>query len=260
MAEKKRSIKVEDGIYWLGYYDNKETLNCNPYLIAEGDEAVIIDGGSRTDFSEVMLNILNTGVDIKNINRLIYQHYDPDLCSSIPHFESIIERDDLTILSHNENNVFIRYYGGKSKRVCIENLNMEYTFKTGRKLRFYRTPYSHSAGSFITFDEKTGTLFTSDLFGFWGRRSEIYGKIDDECKRCTDEKTCPDCPKKQMKDFHKRIMTSEKALRYAMEVIEGLPLKIIAPQHGAVFTDQEDIKYIIEELKKLEGVGIDGWR
>ena len=259
MNEKKRSIKMEEGIYWVGNYDDKDALNCNPYLIAEGEEAVIIDAGSRTDFSEVMLKILNTGIDIKNINRLIYQHYDPDLCSSIPHLESIIEREDLTILSQSENNIFIKFYGGKSKRVCIENQNMEHTFKTGRKLKFYRTPYSHSAGSFITFDEKTGTLFTSDLFGFWGRRSEIYGKIDDKCKRCTDEERCLECPKKQMKEFHRRIMTSEKALKYAMEVIERIPLKTIAPQHGAVFTDLEDIKYLIKELKNLKGVGIDGW-
>jgi len=49
-----------------------------------------------------MLKILNTGMDIKNIDMLINQHYDPDLCSSIPHLEAIIEKDDLAILSHKE--------------------------------------------------------------------------------------------------------------------------------------------------------------
>ena len=259
MDEKKRFIEVAEGIYWVGNYDDEDSLNCNPYLVVEGDEAVVIDAGSRMDFSDVILKILSTGIDIKNINSLIYQHYDPDLCSSIPHMESIIGRDDLTILSHNENNIFIRYYGGSSKRMCIEELGMEYVFKTGRRIKFYRTPYSHSAGSFISLDEKTGTLFTSDLFGFWGGREEIYGRIDEKCKKCRDEEGCTACPKRQLKEFHRRVMSSEKALKYAMEIIEKLPVKIIAPQHGAVFTDPGDISYLVRELKGLKGVGIDGW-
>lgn len=259
MNEKNKPFELIEGIYWIGNYDDKDGLNCNPYLILEGDEAVVIDGGNRTDFSSVMLKILNTGIDIKNIDRLIYQHYDPDLCSSIPHLETIIEKEDLAILSHNENNIFIKYYGGKSKRICIENINMEYKFKTGRTLKFFRTPYSHSAGSFITFDEQTGTLFTSDIFGFWGNRQEIYAEVREECKQCNDEKKCKNCPQKKMKEFHKRVMTSEKALKYAMDVVEKLPVKMIAPQHGSIFTRHEDIEYLIEKLRNLEGVGIDGW-
>lgn len=40
-------IQIADGIYWIGFYDDNAGLHCNPYLIVEGDEAVIIDGGSR---------------------------------------------------------------------------------------------------------------------------------------------------------------------------------------------------------------------
>ena len=49
MAEKKRSIKVEDGIYWLGYYDNKETLN---FSLAEGAKPAclkLLRGGQLAD-------------------------------------------------------------------------------------------------------------------------------------------------------------------------------------------------------------------
>ena len=40
-------IEIAEGIYWLGYTNNNVGLHCNPYLIREGDEAVLIDGGSR---------------------------------------------------------------------------------------------------------------------------------------------------------------------------------------------------------------------
>ena len=78
-------IEIAEGIYWVGFADNNSGLHCNPYLIVEGDEAVLMDGGSRGDFSTVMLKILRVGIDPKNINRLIYQHFDPDLCGNIPH-------------------------------------------------------------------------------------------------------------------------------------------------------------------------------
>ena len=39
------------------------------------------------------------------------------------------------------------------------DLDFEYTFGDGRTLKFIHTPYSHSPGSFITYDIKTKTLF-----------------------------------------------------------------------------------------------------
>ena len=55
-------IEIATGIYWLGYAADNLGLHCNPYLILEGEEAVLIDGGSRDDFSNVMLKILRTGI------------------------------------------------------------------------------------------------------------------------------------------------------------------------------------------------------
>jgi len=44
-----------------------------------------------------------------------YQHYDPDLCGSIPNFEGIIKRKDLKIISASENLIFIRHYSVSSR-------------------------------------------------------------------------------------------------------------------------------------------------
>lgn len=53
-------IEIDTGIYWVGYSNEFSKLHCNPYLIVEADEAVLIDGGNRDDFSHVMLKILRT--------------------------------------------------------------------------------------------------------------------------------------------------------------------------------------------------------
>jgi hypothetical protein len=37
-----------------------------------------------------------------------------------------------------------------------------------------------------------------------------------------------------------------------------MPFKVIAPQHGSIIKDQEDLKYIFRLLTSLQDVGIDG--
>ena len=148
-------IEIAEGIHWIGFYDESSGLHCNPYLIVDGDEAVVIDGGSRPDFPTVMMKILQAGISPSSISTLIYQHNDPDLCCSIPNFEDIIDRDDLKLLAEKYNIPFIRHYSVSSPIVPIDTIENQFTFSSGRKLTFIRTPFAHSAGSFVTFDEKT---------------------------------------------------------------------------------------------------------
>lgn len=263
--EHDEPILIADSIYWVGYSDQRRNLHCNPYLIAGEGEALLIDGGSRTDFSTVMLKILQTGTTPDQIVRLIYQHYDPDLCSSIPNFEEIINRADLKIISHRENNLFIRYYGGKAPLLDIKALGNSFTLETGRRLSFHRTPYAHSAGSFMTYDAATETLFSSDLFGSYDRQWSLFLELPAECESCREEAeecqhTGRHCPVKGIINFHRRIMTSCKALSHAMAVVEELAPRIIAPQHGSIMTRKEDIQILTRRLKNLSGVGIDAFQ
>lgn len=256
-----KPIEIAEGIYWIGYADDNIGLHCNPYLIVDGDEAVLIDGGSRNDFSTVMMKILQTGISPHCIERLIYQHYDPDLCGSVPHFESMIKNDNLKILSHTENNIFINYYSSTRPKECIEFTNMSYTFRSGRKLEFIRTPYSHSPGSFITYDSKTKTLFSSDIFGSYNNIWELYLEMYDHCLECPIEEICPEnekpCLLKGIINFHQRIMTSKKALDYALNKIEALDIDLIAPQHGSLIKGGTEKDMVIKVLKDIKYIGMD---
>ena len=44
-----------------------------------------------------------------------------------------------------------------------------------------------------------------------------------------------------------------------MEVIGNLDVEIICPQHGSIFKKKQDILFIINKLRALEGVGIDAF-
>jgi flavorubredoxin len=259
-----RPIKIADAVYWVGFYDVQSGSLANPYLIVDDQEAVIIDGGSRSDFPDIMMKIMQTGVAPSSITGLIYQNYDPRICGSIPHLESIIDRPDLRIVSDQANHMFIRHYSESATLLSLQDLNFQFRFASGRSLYFYKTPYAHSAGSFITFDPSSGILFTSDLFSSYASEWRLLLKLDGECRKCADynSKICPYqkryCPLYDILKFHQDIMTSERALKISLEQVAKVPFTTLAPQHGSIIHEPEDIICICELLAGLQGVGIDG--
>ncbi|MBF0225171.1 MAG: hypothetical protein HQK76_06920 [Desulfobacterales bacterium] len=102
----------------------------------------------------------------------------------------------------------------------------------------YEKPNSHSSGSFVTFDLKTKTLFTSDIFGSYSSKWELFLDLKSECKTCHGYKPkCSInayCPLQDIKKFHRENMTSEKAFKYSLEIISKIPFTTLAPQHGVV--------------------------
>ena len=254
-------VEIAEGIFWVGSADHIENLHCNVYLIVDGNEAVLIDSGSRGDFSAVMTKIMRTGTDPKRIIRLIYQHYDPDLCGNMPHMEALIHNDNLRILSHKENNLYINYYSVHSRKDCIEEQGFFFDFSSGRRLVFIRTPYAHAPGSFMTYDTKTKVLFSSDLFSGYDVDWHLFVQFGDACQYCDTEEVCPATDRRclihEILRFHKRTMTSEKALRFALEQIAELDISLIAPQHGSIIQAKPSQRIIINKLKKLRGIGIE---
>ena len=255
------SVKIAQGIYWVGNADAVTELHCNPYLIVDGDEAVLLDGGSRGDFSTVMLKIMRTGTNPQSISRLIYHHYDPDACGSVPHLEELISNPELKIISQRDNNPYIQCYTAKSPLQCIEQLNCRFTFQSGRELRFIPTPYSHCPGSFMTLDTLTGVLFSSDLFGSYSRDWSLFTTLDERCGHCDCPAVCPatdkPCPLRGILTFHRQVMPSRRALDYALTQVEQANASLIAPQHGSVLHTRAAVQAVIRQLRALDTIGLD---
>jgi flavorubredoxin len=260
-VDSDRPVEIAPGVFWVGFTDAQAGLHCNPYLIVDGGEAAVIDGGSRPDFPTVMMKILQAGVRPHQITALIYQHYDPDLCGSLPNFEEIIGAGRLRIISAAANNMFIRHYAARAPLVALENIGGRFAFSSGRTLAFVKTPYAHAQGSFATFDPASGILFSSDLFGSYGTQWDLFFSLKAPCLACADTARCElrgaRCPVRDILKFHEKLMPSVRALRRALARLLPLPFNIIAPQHGSIITSPALMRYLFERLAALERVGID---
>lgn len=110
------------------------------------------------------------------------------------------------------------------------------TLKSGRTLQFISTPYLHFPGAFMTYDEKSKVLFSSDIFGALSYDWDLYAN---------------EYYIEAMKAFHESYMPSREILKHSMDKLDDLDIELIAPQHGSIIKKNQVREYI-ETLKNLE--------
>ncbi len=232
-------IAATRDIYWVGFYDEAAHLHCNPYLIIDEDDIVLIDPGSIPHFPVVMRKVMEL-VSPEDITYVIAQHQDPDVCGNLAVVEDVINRNDLQIVAHSRSVRLIRHLGLRSRFYAVDENEYALTLKSGRRLEFLFTPYLHSPGAIATYDTKTRSLFSSDIFAALSKNWSLFAEGD---------------YLSPMEPFHQEYMPSNRILRHCMERFERLDLARVLPQHGSIL-EGSDIARAIKHLKELP-CGID---
>ena len=70
MNQPSSCIEIDNGIFWVGATDEAGSLHCNPYLIVDHGEGVLIDPGSPLDFEAVFDNVTAL-IPLENIKYVI---------------------------------------------------------------------------------------------------------------------------------------------------------------------------------------------
>ncbi|MBU0574351.1 MAG: MBL fold metallo-hydrolase [Candidatus Margulisiibacteriota bacterium] len=229
------AVQIADGVYWVGFYDSHANFHCNPYLIVDHDEAILIEPGSVPHFPIVARKVISV-IDPKKISYILLSHQDPDLAGSLPVFEDLINNPELKIVTSERASFLISFYGIRSPYYLVDKNDLKLKLKSGRELTFILTPYLHSPAAFVTYDTKSRILFSGDLFGAFSDSWELYAK---------------DSYNNDMKKFHVPYMPSNDVLASAMKNIEKLDIEMIAPQHGSIIK-KDLVKSSIGFLKDLK--------
>lgn len=233
------AVSVLRDTFWVGFYDKEADLHCNPYIIIDDDEVVLIDPGSIPHFSTVMRKIIDI-VNPMDISTIIVNHQDPDVCGNMAVVESLIDRKDLKIVMHSSVTRLIRHYGVTSDFYVVDEHDDKLTLGSGKVLEFIHAPYLHSPFALMTYDVKNKTLFSGDLFGAISRDWSLFAKED----------FLP-----PMDAWHRMTMPSSQVLGACMERLEKLDIDRILPQHGSIL-EGPSVPRAIAHLKNLK-CGID---
>jgi len=231
----KDAIEIAQDIYWIGMYLENDPFQCHPYLIKNGDESILIDPGSMLEFKETVRKIKSV-VDIKSIKYIVLHHQDPDLVAAVPEIEKLIDRDDLLIVTHSRMSLLIKHYLVTSDYYEIDKNDNQLITPNRYRLDFRTTPYCHSPGAFVSYEPRTKTLFSGDIFGGLEESWEFYA-----------DETYFD----KAKQFHQEYMPSKDIFNYALNKIEKLDINLIAPQHGSIIK-KKYITNLIRDMKNLD--------
>ncbi|MCX7026489.1 MAG: response regulator [Spirochaetes bacterium] len=232
MTPAPGAVELSNGYWWIGSKQVADKFQCNPYLLVEGDEAVLFDPGSVLDFQEVKENLVSL-ISLDKVKYVVLHHQDPDLASSVPLFEA--EGMHFTIVTHWRTWSQVRFYGVQSPSYLVDEHDYSLILATGRKLQFITTPYLHFPGAIVSYDRKAKILVSSDLFGAFQSKWALYA----------DESYM-----EGMKAFHEHYMPSNDILRPVMEFLGSLNISMILPQHGSIIKDNP--KLYIDALAGLD--------
>lgn len=227
-------VPVLKDIYWIGFYDEEADLHCNPYLLIDDDDVILFDPGSIPHFSTVFRKVIDL-VRPSDITAICINHQDPDVCGNLAVVEDVIDRADLKIVTHSSATRLIRHYGVHSEFYEVDMNDYKLTLASGRVLEFIHMPYLHSPFAVITYDSKTKTLFSGDLFGALSIDWDLF-TIGDSFAT--------------IDRWHEVIAPNNEILKSAMEILEKYKIERILPQHGSVI-EGDDVAKTIEHLKTL---------
>ena len=199
-ANGDETIEIAPRVWWVGAPLAGDPFQCHCYLVEQGDQSVFIDPGSRLTWPKTLEKIRSI-MDPGQIRYLVCHHQDPDITACLPELRTVIDRDDLTIVTHWRTQALLKHYGLSVQYYLVDEHDWKLPLQD-RTLEFVFTPYAHFPGAFCTYDPESTILFSSDLFG--GFTSEFSLLAEDETYF------------EAMQPFHEHYMPSRDILDYAL--------------------------------------------
>ncbi len=234
-SEPSKSVKIAENIYWVGNEIPDDQFQCHSYLLVNGEDSVLVDPGSRITWTETRKKI-QEHIPLESIKYLICHHQDPDITGAVDFLNREAPRPDRTIVCHWRTEALLVHYDWKLPFYRPEDHDWKLELPGGRQLQFVLTPYLHFPGSICTFDEASGILFSSDIFGAFTDEFQLFAADESYLE--------------QIRPFHEHYMPSREILNHGIKEMEKFPIRMIAPQHGSIIREKL-VHPLMESLKEM---------
>jgi glyoxylase-like metal-dependent hydrolase (beta-lactamase superfamily II) len=163
-------MKIADGIYQV------EGVNCNVYLVEDGDKLVLIDTGLPRSDKKILKEIESLGRKPSNVSTIVITHFHIDHVGSLEKMKDAtgakvaVHEADAAYVARTKNppkpkNVMIRALSSVMKAAAVEpDVVLKEGDKVG-KLEVIHTP-GHSEGSISLLDADRKAMFVGDAVRF----------------------------------------------------------------------------------------------
>lgn len=240
--------KITKDLYWIGgndrrlakfeaHYPIPDGVSYNSYLLVD-DKTVLFDTVDRAIESQFIENIEHVLGD-RSLDYIVVNHMEPDHCATL---QSVATKYPNAIIIGNAKtfNMIKQFFTFDCDCRCMLVKEND-TFETeNHTFKFVMAPMVHWPEVMVTYDEKTGMLFSADAFGsFKALNGNVFADEIDFERDWLDE----------ARRYYTNIVG-----KYGMQVsnlfkkVENFEIKMILPLHGPIW--RENIPFIIEKYLK----------
>ncbi len=242
MGEALKAVKVTDDVYWVGAID-WDVRDFHGYLTSRGstynaflilaDKVTLIDTVKAPFFDEMMSRIASV-VDPSSIDYIVSNHSEMDHSGCLPRAIAATSPEEVFASTIGQKTLAAHFHAGHQ----IAAVGDAETLDLGNmKLSFFETRMCHWPDSMVTYLHDRELLFSQDAFGM-----HLAG-----CERFADEVDRDVLDREAAKYYANILMPLSKFICKALDKISGLgvPLSIVAPDHGPIWRTKEDIERIV---------------
>lgn len=235
VAGEVRALRVAPGVHWVGALDPDlrqfdiilRTANGTTYnaYAVRGSAGVAVIDTVKAEFAEVFFERLWSCCRPEEIKAIVLNHLEPDHSGALPELLRAAPQAPLYIS---------RPAFGMLKGLLKDGLDPARIVATepdtrielgGRSLRFLQTPCLHWPDTQCTWVEEDGVLFSGDVFGCHFCDARLFNDKVGDFRFSFDY-------------YYQHIMRPfREHVQAALDLIEPLTLRLIAPAHGPVLRD-----------------------
>lgn len=228
------AVALSDRVHWIGALDHNlrtfdiilKTANGTSYnaYIVRGSEGVAVIDTVKEGFAADFFARLESVADYSEIKVIVLNHLEPDHTGALPELMRRAPQAQL----------FISQKAQSMLKGLLKQDELSFTpVITGdsvslgdRRLQFLHTPYLHWPDTQCTYAPEETMLFSGDVFGCHFCDNRLYNDQVGDFRFSFEY-------------YYAHIMRpfKEYVVR-ALELIEPLPLTLIAPTHGPILRDR----------------------
>lgn len=230
-----RNVLLED--FGLGGL----AVQANQHVIAHGPAGMILDPGGHKVYSKVLAATMSV-LGGSNLRYIFLSHQDPDIVAAVNGWllttdaDAYVSKIWIRFVPHFGLDHLVEH---RLKPIPDEGMVLDLN---GSPLLVLPAHFLHGAGNFQVYDPVAKILYSGDLGASLGMH---YLYVEDF-----------DAHLEYMEGFHQRYMASNKAMRAWANMVRGLDIEIIAPQHGAIFKGKDMVERFIAWCEQLQ-CGVD---
>lgn len=247
-----KAYPVSDSVYCLhadidtddrfeGIWPIPDGVSLNCYLV-RGEKTALIDlvrdwTGAPTQLSDELTAL---GLSFADIDYLVLNHLEPDHTGWLAEFKTLNPKIEIISTAKGIGLVKSFYKITEGLRAVKSGDSLD--LGNGKALHFYETPNVHWPETMMSWEPDSGTLFSCDGFGSFGKLGDRV--FDDQF----NQQEHAFFEREALRYYANIVASFSPFVEKAVKKLEGLDIRCVAPSHGIVWR-KEPMKIIERYLR-----------